>query len=82
MKCHFHPRANAIAVCSVCGLSLCKRCLIEDRGRTYCDNCYAAEQDDNENAELVHAEEAAESEDYIDVELMDLLDTHDDDGLF
>ena len=82
MKCHFHPRAGAIALCSVCGLSLCKRCLIEDRGHVYCDNCYASEEADHEGAELVHAEQAAESEDYVDLELMDLLDTDDDDGLF
>ena len=80
MKCQYHPRANAVGVCSVCGIALCKRCIIHDRGTAYCDGCYASE-DDEDSAHLVHAEELAESEDYVDIELMDLLDTDVDDGL-
>ena len=81
MKCHFHPRANAVAMCSVCSVPLCKRCMIYDRGRVFCDGCYANEEDDDHES-LVHAERESESEDYVDVELMDILDTDDDDGLF
>jgi hypothetical protein len=69
-------------VCSVCGISLCSRCVIEDRGRTYCDGCYASEEIDGEGDDTTHAEELEDSEDYIDLELMDILDTDDDDGLF
>jgi hypothetical protein len=76
--CQFHPRSKAIAVCSVCGIGLCGRCVIEDRGNIYCDGCYAASDTD----ELVHAEHTVESDDYIDLELMDLIDSDDDDGLF
>jgi hypothetical protein len=54
--------------------------MIEDRGRMFCDGCYAAEDDDQES--LVHAEREIESEDYVDIELMDILDSDDDDGLF
>jgi len=72
VKCHFHPRSGATAVCSACGLGLCRQCQIEDGGHIYCDNCYAAGETENENA----------SEDLIDLELMDMLDTDDDDGLF
>lgn len=82
MKCHYHPRANAVAMCSVCSIPLCKRCMIEDRGHIYCDGCYASEEIDDESEDLVHAERGGDSEDYIDVELMDMLDTDDDDGLF
>ena len=81
MKCHYHPRANAIAVCSVCGIGLCNRCVIEDRGRFYCDGCYASEEIEDEGGNTTHVEELEESEDYIDLELMDILDTDDDDGL-
>ncbi len=71
LNCHFHPKAKAVGFCSVCGLPLCKKCIIED-GEIYCEDCYATR------------EEAEEAEDdaYIDMELMDLLDTEDDEGLF
>lgn len=81
MKCHYHPRANAIAVCSVCTVPLCKRCKIEDKGTIYCDGCYA-EAEDEENLQLVQAEQGLDSDDIVDLEMMDLLDTEDDDGLF
>ena len=82
MKCEFHPRAKARAVCCVCGIGLCERCIIEDRGRIYCDGCYAAEENRDDEGDVVHADDAEESEDYIDLELMDILDSDDDDGLF
>jgi hypothetical protein len=77
VKCHYHPRANATTECSICGVALCRRCAIEDRGSVYCDGCYAA--GDDEAKDLTREE--LEHEDYIDLELMDLLDTEDDAGL-
>jgi len=82
LKCHFHPRAGAVAICSVCSAALCKRCMIDDGGRVFCDGCYAAHEDHDDHENVVHAERAIESEDYVDMELMDMLDTDDDDGLF
>ena len=81
MKCHHHPRANAVAECSVCGVALCKRCSIEDRGAIFCDSCYAAGESDEESKRAEREAEILEDEDYIDLELMDLLDTEDDEGL-
>jgi hypothetical protein len=84
MKCHYHPRAKAFAVCSVCGVGLCRKCMIEDGDDIYCYSCYAdGANDDSDDFE--HAErrmESEEDEDYIDLELMDVLDTDEDDGLF
>ena len=82
MKCHYHPRANASAECSVCGVGLCRRCIIEDRGTLFCDSCYAAGEGEEEAKAAEHEEDELENEDYIDLELMDLLDTEDDEGLF
>ncbi len=82
MKCHFHPRSKATAVCSVCGRTLCGHCQIEDGGHIYCDNCHAAGETEHGDASTTHAHDALESEDLIDLELMDMLDTDDDDGLF
>ena len=80
MKCHYHPRARAFTVCSVCGISLCRKCMIEDRDKVFCDSCYAEDHDDDDR--LGHDGRDVDSEDYIDLELMDVLDTDDDDGLF
>jgi hypothetical protein len=52
---------------------------MEDRDKIYCDSCYAHGHHDDE---LEHDERHIESEDYIDLELMDVLDADDDDGLF
>jgi hypothetical protein len=82
LKCEYHPRAKAEFVCSVCGIGLCERCAIEDRGRIYCDGCYASEGLEIDDTRAVRAEAVEDSEDYIDLELMDILDTEDDDGLF
>jgi len=81
VKCHYHPRAKAFAVCAVCGVGLCRKCMIEDRGRFYCDSCYANDEADGDD-DLEHPEKDGDSEDYIDLELIDALDTDDDDGLF
>lgn len=82
LRCHYHPRVTATAECSVCGVGLCSRCIIRDRGGTYCDSCYASAEGEDENRALDHEEHEVDNEDYIDLELMDLLDTEDDDGLF
>jgi hypothetical protein len=79
MKCHYHPRANAFTACSACGVSLCRKCMIEDGDNVYCDSCYAHGQDDDD---LEHDERDMDSEDYMDLELIDVLDTDDDDGIF
>jgi hypothetical protein len=54
--------------------------MIDDMGRIYCDNCYGDEE--HREAQLVAAEHETDNEDYVDMELMDLLDTDDDDGVF
>jgi hypothetical protein len=82
LKCEYHPRVKARYICSVCGIGLCDRCAIEDRGRVYCDGCYASEGGEIDDTRVAGAEEIEDSEDYIDMELMDILDTEDDDGLF
>jgi hypothetical protein len=82
LKCHYHPRANATAECSVCGVSLCLKCTIEDRGAVFCDGCYAAAEGEEETKALERESDAIEDEDYVDLELMDLLDTDEDPGLF
>ena len=55
--------------------------MIEDNGVVYCDVCYADGIDPEEELRLAE-QEGLESEDYIDLELMDILDTEDDEGLF
>jgi len=82
VKCHHHPRANAVAECSVCGIGLCTRCSIEDRGAIFCENCYTSGDSDGEAKRTEREAEILEDEDYIDLELMDLLDAEDDEGLF
>jgi hypothetical protein len=81
LKCEYHPRTEAKYVCSVCGIGLCERCAIEDCGRIYCDACYASAGIDDDR-HLDRADEAENSDDYMDMELMDILDTEDDEGLF
>jgi hypothetical protein len=80
LKCHYHPRANAVTECSVCGVGLCRRCSIEDRGNVFCDGCYAS-GDAEDGKDFARDTEEIEHEDYIDMELMDLLDTDEDEGL-
>jgi hypothetical protein len=82
LRCEYHPRAKAVTVCSVCGKGLCKRCAIEEHGRVFCDACYAEEGIEEDDRRLVPAAEVEDDEDYVDMELMDLLDTDDDDGSF
>jgi hypothetical protein len=48
----------------------------------YCDRCYASEDLEDEDRHAAEAEGLEESEEYIDLELMDVLDTEDDAGLF
>jgi hypothetical protein len=54
--------------------------MIEDGDRIYCESCYAQGRHDDEDD--FDDERQVESEDLIDLELMDVLDTDDDDGLF
>jgi len=82
LKCHYHPRAIATAECSVCGVGLCRRCVIQDRGTVYCDGCYASGEGEDETKALDREAVEIEDEDYIDLELMDMLDSEDDEGLF
>jgi hypothetical protein len=82
MRCHYHPRAKAIAVCSSCGIGLCRKCMIEDMDKIYCESCYADGRQDDDGDDLDRAERNLEDDDYVDLELMDVLDTDDDDGLF
>jgi hypothetical protein len=81
LRCHYHPRSTATAECSVCGVGLCRKCAIQDRGAVFCDSCYASAEGDEEARPVSHEESEVENEDYIDLELMDLLDTEDDEGL-
>lgn len=78
MKCHFHPRAKAVDFCSVCGLPLCRQCIIEGEDGIYCEDCFAAKDEEDQMDESIDQGD----EDYIDLELMDLLDNDDDEGLF
>jgi hypothetical protein len=55
--------------------------VIQDRGGIYCDSCYASAEGDEHRA-VDQEEHEIENEDYIDLELMDMLDTEDDEGLF
>jgi hypothetical protein len=48
----------------------------------FCDNCYASGESDDDGKRADREAEVLEDEDYIDLELMDLLDTEDDEGLF
>jgi hypothetical protein len=82
MKCHYHPRARALSVCSACGVGLCRKCIIEDGDKIFCDSCYADGAQDDDAEDLEHAERHLEDEDYVDLELMDVLDSEDDDRLF
>ncbi len=81
MKCHFHPRAKAFTVCSACGISLCRQCMIEDGDKVFCGACHVDGHSDDGDSPG-HDERHVDSEDYIDLELMDVLDTDDDEGLF
>jgi hypothetical protein len=39
MKCTFHPEADAISDCRLCGKSLCPSCTVEIKGAPYCREC-------------------------------------------
>lgn len=44
MKCYFHPRIVAVAMCLNCGRALCKDCLTEFEGRIICPTCFEREK--------------------------------------
>lgn len=56
--------------------------MIEDGDNIFCESCYADGAQDDDVDDLEHAERHLEDEDYIDLELMDVLDSDDDDRLF
>ena len=56
--------------------------MIQDRGTVYCDGCYASGEGEDETKALDREAVEIEDEDYIDLELMDMLDSEDDEGLF
>ena len=39
MNCQNHPDKEAVANCAVCGKPVCRECLIEIAGNTYCKDC-------------------------------------------
>lgn len=39
MKCYYHPKKDAVAVCEVCGRGVCNDCLIAIKGNSYCKEC-------------------------------------------
>jgi len=41
MKCSYHPKKDAVAVCRVCQKNLCKDCAIVFQGEVFCPVCHA-----------------------------------------
>jgi hypothetical protein len=39
MKCWIHPEQDAVAVCKSCGKGVCKDCVVDVRGDSYCKTC-------------------------------------------
>jgi hypothetical protein len=39
MKCYYHPKEDAIAVCKACGKGVCHDCLVTVSGDSYCKQC-------------------------------------------
>ncbi|MGQ9603388.1 MAG: hypothetical protein ACUVUU_04170 [bacterium] len=80
MRCHYHPKAKAVDYCSICGLPLCRECVVQDDSGVYCEECYAA----REHEEVTHEEIDMVDEDgeYTDFELTDLIDSEDEEQLF
>jgi hypothetical protein len=39
MKCYYHPKEDAVAVCKSCGKGVCKDCAIVLSGDSYCKTC-------------------------------------------
>ena len=39
MKCHEHPKRNAVSSCTMCGKGACARCLVVIEGKNYCKTC-------------------------------------------
>ena len=39
-SCYYHPEKGAVAICSSCGVGICRDCLVrDDRGRILCRDC-------------------------------------------
>ena len=41
MKCHYHPEADAVQECRLCGHPLCPSCLVQVKEAPYCPDCLA-----------------------------------------
>ncbi len=41
MKCHNHPKKEAIGTCVSCGKAICEDCATEIKGKLYCKTCIA-----------------------------------------
>ncbi|MFA5382114.1 MAG: hypothetical protein WC356_03035 [Candidatus Micrarchaeia archaeon] len=39
MKCYFHPKTDAVGICSVCFKAVCKDCVGDDEPELVCKNC-------------------------------------------
>lgn len=39
MKCYYHPKDDAVAVCKICGKGVCADCAVEIGGIAYCKTC-------------------------------------------
>jgi hypothetical protein len=39
MKCYYHPKEDAVAICKSCGKGVCKDCAIMLSGNSYCKTC-------------------------------------------
>ena len=39
MKCYYHPEADGLSDCRLCGRSLCATCAVEIKGVPYCREC-------------------------------------------
>lgn len=42
MKCYYHIKEDAIAVCKSCGRAVCSNCLVSISGNSYCKECVEA----------------------------------------
>jgi len=39
MKCYYHPKEDAVAVCKSCGRGVCQECIVIVAGDSYCKTC-------------------------------------------
>ncbi len=41
MKCYYHPKEDAVAICKSCGRGACQECTVIVSGNSYCKTCVA-----------------------------------------